>query len=223
MDIAGDQIQGARRRQEDSLGWMRLGDFQLAVIADGMGGHPGGDLASRAAIDSFAGHLRAASAEHWQQPVAILEAALRAADERLHDIEREQPSLTGLGTTLAALLFTSDAVYRASVGDSLIYRLDGDSLTRINEIHGDGPMVSSCLGPALTRLDVAELAPPATSNTRYLIASDGIETLPESALIAAVETADNARAAVTDLLTRVEATNAVGQDNVSVIVALPAY
>ncbi|MDT0634296.1 PP2C family protein-serine/threonine phosphatase [Spectribacter hydrogenooxidans] len=223
MDIHGDQIQGARRQQEDSLAWTSLGDFQLAVVADGMGGHPGGDVASNAAIDSFVDYLRATSAERWQQPPAVLEAALRAADARLHVIERDDPALAGLGTTLAALLFAPDAVYRASVGDSLIYRLDGDRLARVNEVHGDGPMVSSCLGPALTRVDVAQLPPAKAPHPRYLIASDGIETLPESALAEAIGTAVSARAAVTDLLTRIDSTNAVAQDNVTVVAALPDY
>lgn len=223
MDIHGDQIQGARRRQEDSLAWTSLGDCQLAVVADGMGGHPGGDVASSAAIDSFVRHVREASTERRQQPLAVLEAALRAADERLHTIERDDPALTGLGTTLAALLFTPTAVYRASVGDSLIYRLDGGRLTRVNEVHGDGPLVSSCLGPALTRLDVAKLIQAEGQDARYLIASDGIETLPESELIARLSKADSGHTAVAELLARVHAINAPSQDNVSLIVALPVY
>jgi PPM family protein phosphatase len=103
----------------------------LAAVADGMGGHPGGDRASASAVRSMAG-------QDWPPPIdprSWLSAAFRRAGERIAREARDEPSLAGMGTTLVATLFLPDGVWAASVGDSRLYWIRGDWLTLVTRDH----------------------------------------------------------------------------------------
>ena len=127
-----------RTRNEDS--WSVVADIGVAVVADGMGGHPGGDVASRIAVETAAGVLRedlAAAARPGEQPperlgAAMLRSVLRAHEEIRAEGERE-PSLDGMGTTITAIAVdpTADLFVLGNVGDSRAYRFRGGELTRL--------------------------------------------------------------------------------------------
>lgn len=89
----------------------------LVVVADGLGGHPGGDVASRSAVRALL-DLAPGSAEE------LVDAVL-AANDRLHDEMDEATS--GMGTTVAAVLVLDDSVVVANVGDSPVYVLEQDT------------------------------------------------------------------------------------------------
>jgi PPM family protein phosphatase len=106
-------------------------DVLLAAVADGMGGHPGGDRASVLAVGSLA-------AEAWppaRDPRGSLEAAFHRAGERIAQEARSEPALTGMGTTLVAALFLPGGVWVSSVGDSRLYWIRGDRLTLVTRDH----------------------------------------------------------------------------------------
>jgi protein phosphatase len=104
-----------RERNEDALVIDPLAG--LCAVADGMGGAPAGDLASRLAIEALRTSLPTDAAER------DLRAGFVAANRALLDAVAAQPSLAGMGTTLSAVLLRSDGVIWAHVGDSRIYRL----------------------------------------------------------------------------------------------------
>lgn len=216
MDIYGDQIQGDRPEQEDSYRHTQIAGGSLALVADGLGGHAGGEIASAQAAAEFIDFLHETEDELTSDPQYVLQAAIRAAHAKLVDIGEKQPELRGLGTTLSALLFASGRLYKASVGDSLIYRLRGGELKIVNEIHGSGSYVSSCLGASLNEIDVGELGA-AAAGDRYLIASDGIETLGETDIGRLLAEAGSARAAVVSLLRAVSGAGHPYQDNTTLI------
>jgi serine/threonine protein phosphatase PrpC len=101
---------------------------RLLAIADGMGGHAAGEVASKIAV---------AAVEHLDEdrPVGDLLAALRLAVEdanhRIADSIRADPELDGMGTTFTALRFTGGQVGLVHVGDSRAYLLRGDHLSQI--------------------------------------------------------------------------------------------
>lgn len=105
----------------------------LFVVADGMGGHAGGDVASAVAIqrisqidDSFSS---AADAEF------ALQSALLAANSLLAETVFDHPELTGMGTTVSAILRVGSMVAIAHIGDSRVYLLRDNVLTQITADH----------------------------------------------------------------------------------------
>jgi serine/threonine protein phosphatase PrpC len=107
-----------RRRNEDA---MYAGE-QLFAVADGLGGHVGGDVASTTAIEALTAYDRPVKPEELD---ATLGQAVAAADLAIRRRVIEEPQLAGMGTTLVALLRCGSAAVLANVGDSRAYLLRG--------------------------------------------------------------------------------------------------
>jgi protein phosphatase len=105
----------------------------LFAVADGMGGHAGGDVASALALKRLAEidgpYSSAVDAEF------ALQEAIVAANAVLTEAVYEHPELTGMGTTLSALVRVGHSVALAHIGDSRVYRLRDDVLTQITVDH----------------------------------------------------------------------------------------
>ena len=110
------------------------------LVADGLGGHTGGDVASRLARDTVievVGAEREALAAG--EAAAVLERAVNAASDTIHETARRDPSLWGMATTLSVLwIGGAGRGHVAHVGDSRIYRLDGAGLSVLTEDHTQG-------------------------------------------------------------------------------------
>lgn len=105
----------------------------LFVVADGMGGHAGGDVASALAIQAIAHTDRAYdSVDEAEQ---VLSQALLEANQELAETVFEHPELTGMGTTVSGLIRVGDKVVIAHIGDSRIYRFRGGELEQITKDH----------------------------------------------------------------------------------------
>lgn len=125
-----------RTRNEDSLSL--LGDMGVAVVADGMGGHPGGDVASRIAAETASSVLERElgsgfsedPVEHLQQ---VMLRSVLEAHEAIRSEGRGEPDLDGMGTTLTAWAGDprSDTYVLGHVGDSRAYRLRRGELTQL--------------------------------------------------------------------------------------------
>jgi protein phosphatase len=127
-----------RTRNEDS--WSRVPGLGVAVVADGMGGHPGGDVASRIAAETAARVLQEeleAEPRPGVDAAARLSAAMRrsvlAAHEEIRARGERQPELDGMGTTLTAMVVDpdSDLFVLGNVGDSRAYLFRGGELTQL--------------------------------------------------------------------------------------------
>ncbi|TPX05601.1 serine/threonine-protein phosphatase, partial [Schumannella luteola] len=105
----------------------------LYLVADGMGGHAGGDVASHIAAQ------RIAEADHPyatpEDAVAALESALIAANGLLAETVFDHNELTGMGTTVSALARVHDKLALAHIGDSRVYRFRGGELEQITTDH----------------------------------------------------------------------------------------
>src|SRR5688572_30868115 len=85
-----------RKRNEDFLGVEKIPRGLLLVVCDGMGGHAGGERASRLAVETFIESVRAGSGE----PDALLSAAVLEANRVVYEESKRSPELSGMGTTL---------------------------------------------------------------------------------------------------------------------------
>jgi protein phosphatase len=140
LSVTGlSDIGRVRRRNEDSVSLVP--DLGVAVVADGMGGHPGGDVASQIAADTAARLLAEAVASAASSGAIDYSRLLRTAMERtvlcahaeIRKSGASDPSLDGMGTTLTALAVSAEsgAFVVGHVGDSRAYRLRSGKLTQL--------------------------------------------------------------------------------------------
>jgi serine/threonine protein phosphatase PrpC len=122
-----------RSGNEDSCGEFTDSDGQLLlVVADGMGGHRGGAVASRMAVDTIGEVFQRGGAN----PRETLEAAFRTANERIFQESCRDPALAGMGTTgVALVLGPAGGAWVAHVGDSRAYRLRRGGFERLTDDH----------------------------------------------------------------------------------------
>lgn len=103
----------------------------IFIVADGMGGHKAGDVASREAVNTITGEISAADAK---DPVTAMEAAISSANQRLLEKSRSAPEFEGMGTTLVMATVCNDIIYIANIGDSRLYVI-GDEIRQITRDH----------------------------------------------------------------------------------------
>ncbi len=126
------------KNNEDShfLGSFRLErDNQpavLAIVADGIGGHRGGEVASQLTIDVVVAMLAAFTG---REPLPHLRAAITQASRQVLRMAQENPSLEGMGSTIGVGWVLGDRLYGASVGDSRMYLLDDRGLHQLTTDH----------------------------------------------------------------------------------------
>lgn len=153
-------------------------DVGLFVVADGMGGHQAGEIASHLAVATVADDIRAghgtevdaAQGDVGDLPGARLGGALRRANARVYAAGAADPTLTGMGTTLTALLMGPRDAVIGSVGDSRAYLVrDG---TTVQLTHDDTWLVSM-LGPEGAREAAARAHPMRHVLTSIIGARDG--------------------------------------------------
>jgi protein phosphatase len=170
-----------RKRNEDSVYAGRA----LFAVADGLGGHVAGDTASTTAIEVLQPYDRPTAKAELP---AALGRAVSTANEALRNKIESDPELTGMGTTLVAMLCSDDgAAVLANVGDSRAYLLRDTSYRQITEDHTFGNLVAEAaadpgMSERITRfldgradgrspdLTVWDLRP----GDRFLLCSDGL-------------------------------------------------
>jgi protein phosphatase len=118
---------GRRRVNQDAVLVETLpGGAELIVVADGMGGHAGGEIASRRALEVVRDALAAG---------IDFEHAVRMANDAVYQEANASPDLTGMGTTLVGLLRRKRLYSVVNVGDSRAYRLDASGIRQLTEDH----------------------------------------------------------------------------------------
>ncbi len=134
-----------RRVNEDAFGFFQETAFY--VVADGMGGHVGGGVASSVAVEVMQASLQATQDQDLTPMFDVsgqtslggrrLLIALEQANNKVLDMSQQDARLSGMGTTVAAILF-EEATKQASichVGDSRVYRIRGDQIEQLTEDH----------------------------------------------------------------------------------------
>lgn len=213
---------------------LALDNATLFAVADGMGGHAGGEVASRTAIEAL-------QQEFARHPSAEgLAGAVRQANQAVYERSQDDPDLRGMGTTLtaAALVTTDDGdrLVMANVGDSRSYRFHEGQLIQLSHDHsvaeelvdrGELSEAEAAIHPhrhILTRalgvsddvdIDLWQMTPEA--GDRYVLCSDGLTNeLPERRIARVLSSTPDPQQAA-DALVRM-ANDHGGSDNITVVV-----
>jgi protein phosphatase len=218
---------------------------RLYLVADGMGGHRHGEVASRLAVDTIRGFLGRVAGGDATMPslpeprlgrqANLLKMALRLAHDEVMRAIRADPRLAGMGTTVVALSLDGSTASVAHVGDSRAYRVRGGALqlltqdhTWVNEqvtagflshdqarIHPLKNVVTRALGGE-SRLEVDVLEVEVEPGDLYLLCSDGLTTMLSDPEIERCARDDGSPQEISRAL--VEAANRRGGlDNVTVV------
>lgn len=128
-------------RQNNEDVWEELIQEQFYIVADGMGGHKAGEVASRKAVQSICSAFKALCKSHQrgEQDVSMVKAFMKQivcdANARIYKMGREYSQLKGMGTTVCCLCFREGQAIYAHVGDSRIYRFRQHRLKQLTQDH----------------------------------------------------------------------------------------
>jgi len=205
------------------------------IVADGMGGHAGGQEASRIATEIIQAYLDA----HWDAPEVssvILEQAFLEANQAILLDQRRHPERADMGTTAVVVMFRDREPLCAHIGDSRLYRLRGSELEQITEDHtwvalatrmGEitpeqarthpwRHVLAQCLGrDELRQIDIRPLH--VQTGDRILLCSDGLtEELSDQIIAAHLKSSRACETAAESLVDAAKEQG--GRDNITVVV-----
>ena len=205
------------------------------IVADGMGGHAGGEQASRIATEIIHAYLQ----ENWDSPLdseVLLKEAIEKANLGIIEDQKIHPERRDMGTTVVVLIFRDEQPLCAHVGDSRLYRSRGSHLEQITDDHTWVGMalkkgeinaeqakfhpwrhvLSQCLGREdLQHIDIQEFE--VQSGDRLLICSDGLtEEVADGQIETALTNLKSCQETAQELIDAAKA--AGGSDNITVVI-----
>jgi formylglycine-generating enzyme required for sulfatase activity/serine/threonine protein phosphatase PrpC len=243
FELAGAQIDGARDYQEDAFLITNLTDKDgnpsaLIIVADGMGGHAAGNVASNMAVQAFNKHVSANYPA--ENPASILRECVLKANKSIKDTVSETPALEGMGCTMVAAILEKGKLWWASVGDSHLYLIRNRELVKKNADHSYGGfldrmaaagtpvepeaglarnmLMSAVTGDEINEIDVPETPFELQAGDRILLCSDGIDTLSAGKIIQFSEWSESPKECAEALLKEVDEAKMPKQDNTTVVV-----
>lgn len=221
-----------RSRNEDAVAWDA--DNRWALVADGMGGHLAGEVASALVVETVGERLDGRSAHDMKR---LLRGAVIEANRRIHAEAAADAQRQGMGATVVLARFTPRRLIVAHVGDSRLYRLRDGRLEQLTRDHSlvqelvDGGMISAeearqsphrnvitrAVGHRAT-VEVEVASYESRQGDRVLLCSDGLTDLVEDAPIATClghpDTPERVARSLVELANRQG-----GKDNIAVLVA----
>ncbi len=250
-DIALILDQGQRDSQEDAIA-ARVSDTADAgyvVVADGMGGHDAGEVASQLIISAWRDAMDAQLDEPDLVQSALLDALPMAAMQANAAIASHgEENKVNLGSTLLGVLMLEQRIFWISIGDSPLYLFRDDTLSQINEDHSMAPMIdaqiaqgllsakeaqmhpdrnqltSVIMGAAIPKVDCPEQPLDLVPADILILGSDGLQYLDNTEIETLLRTHNQspARDIADALLQALKANADPDQDNISIAVVKPA-
>lgn len=258
FDHACAATQGARGYQEDTARLWSGGSLAaaspdacaggfsngsgplLAVLADGMGGHAGGAVASKTVCETFIETFAEGEGSFRDRLVA----ALRAANSAVAETAASNPLLVGMGSTVVGAVFGAEGVEWVSVGDSPLILYRKGQIAFLNEDHSLAPELdrqaeeglissdqarndprrhmlrSAVTGDEIDLVDISRCPLKLEAGDYIIVASDGLHTLEQNEIerIVTAYGNDGASAVADGLIRAVEAMRVPHQDNTTVVV-----
>lgn len=228
-----------RDNNEDSI--ITRPDLGLAVLADGMGGHQAGEVASAMAIDLVNQFFENAAQRSGKLNYSeIVSDSIMLANSAIFELSKNKPDCAGMGSTVVVTFFDGDKVYVGHVGDSRLYRFRDGDLQQVTEDHSlvqelvsrgllskeeaiestNKNLVTRALGiDESVEIDVAE--EDWKPGDIYLLCSDGLNDVLRDEEISNIvaSSKDNLEQALDTLIKTVNEKG--GPDNVSIILIQP--
>lgn len=236
-----------RKRKGNEDSFIINDEEGLFVVADGMGGHAAGEVASRLAVESIEEFVRMTGSDReitWpfeiddSMPLDAnrLKIALRLANRKVIKFPEERHEYQGMATTVVSMLFSDSTIYIGHVGDSRAYRVRDGQITQLTNDHSwvneqvvSGVLTSNQarnhpLRNVVTRavgsrwdLQVDLLTEDAKDGDLYLLCSDGLSTMLDDDEILQILKAASTAEAACERLIE-RANEAGGEDNITAIV-----
>jgi PPM family protein phosphatase len=241
--VVKTDLGNVRTNNEDAGSFFKVADENtirekgyLLLVADGMGGHNAGEVASKMAVEII--HEEYFKPNGDSNKEKLLSKAFNTANKKIFDMASANQSYKGMGTTCTALVVVGQSIYYAHAGDSRAYLYKNKSITRLTEDHtyvqqlvknGDitaaeadthpqRNVLTNAMGTKPTlRVDTGKAAATFDENDRLLLCSDGLyDYLNDDELATALRYESLQDAA--DYLVN-EAKRRGGKDNITVVLA----
>jgi len=207
----------------------------LFIVADGMGGHNAGDLASRSTVETMVDYIESAGEK---VPIPLLEAAILAANRKVLEKSQSDKNLEGMGTTVVAATVVENCLYVANVGDSRLYVLDDqiqqitrdhslvEEMVRAGQIgreearnHPEKNIITRAVGMKnKLRIDFFDVA--LYAGDKFLLCTDGLTNMVEDEDILELVQKETSLEAAAHRLVAMANRNG-GKDNISVVLVEP--
>ena len=239
--------QGRRDYQEDSYAFRVLEDADtrsvIIALADGMGGHVGGAVASQIAVATISDPAPSTLSPENLRSIDYLSQQIENANTAIANKLDEDPGLKGMGCTLVVLSITEQGYLFASVGDSPLWIYRNGEFIRLNADHSMVPVLedlvaagrmsaeearhdpgrnalrSALTGAEINLLDVSDKFIPMQRDDILVLASDGLQTLPDAQIVQLIKSHDKDAGNLAQSLTdAVLAAGSDTQDNITVAV-----
>ncbi len=222
-----------RKRESNQDSFLINKELGLYVVADGMGGHSGGEVASAMAVKAVEDFVKS----HHNQGLDardLISKAYREASNSIYDRAARDSKLMGMGTTMVLVYFKDDSAYIANVGDSRVYLFRKPQIWQITEDHSlmneqlragiitEDQIKTFANKNVITRsvgyerdvhVDIFER--PTQAGDEFLLCSDGLTGMVDDQLIAELFTRNQAEQVTTSCIDK--ALENGGDDNVTVM------
>jgi protein phosphatase len=226
-----------RDHNEDSIGCNE--NIALAVLADGMGGHRGGEMASAMTVSTILESITAKAIKN-STIGRLMHKAILQANKSVHESSKTNAQYSGMGTTIVAVIFYDNHFTVAHVGDSRLYRLRNGQLEQITRDHS---FVQEQIDLGLHTAEQAKDSPHKNIITRavgidddvqvdikediamlddiYLLCSDGVNDMLDDEVIRKIlaENSGNLENAASEIIKLANENG--GKDNISALLAKP--
>ena len=204
----------------------------FAIVADGMGGHNAGEVASEKAVKILKNDIQE---KFGESPKNILIGAVFEANKKIYEMSKKGAELSGMGTTITACVVEKNNVTAAQVGDSRLYLIRGNE---INQITKDHSLVEMLIDSGAITKEEAKNHPQKNVITRalgtdetveadfyefktkkgdiILLCSDGlVNMLDDTEILSVIKSSEDFKSVANTLVENAE--NAGGTDNITVV------
>lgn len=130
--IASGNSDIGRKRKTNQDSFYVGADHKLFIVADGMGGHNGGDIASQMAVRVMPEYI---NKNQTLEPIELLASSIQNSNSKIKNYGEKNPELVGMGTTIVSFFFRAPNLYVGNVGDSRAYLINNKKIFQLTRDH----------------------------------------------------------------------------------------
>ena len=164
-------VGNVRKINEDSVGYFEGSDIDIYAVADGMGGHNAGEVASELAIETVIEYIK--QNHHDLDMKKVLSDGIKCANKKIYDVASQSDSLKGMGTTITICFKKQNEMVVANVGDSSCYIIDNKR--KLLKVTRDHSLVQQLLDNGTITEEEARTHPNKNIITRALGTNELVE------------------------------------------------
>ena len=227
-------IGNVRQINEDYGDYYTGEDYKLYIVADGMGGHNAGEVASKMAVEGIISFIKENYGEIPDNEILI--EAIAEVNYKIYKHSLEKSNLSGMGTTITAALVTNECIRVVNVGDSLCYGIEDEAIDKITKDHSlvqellDAGSISEeeaknhprkniitrAIGTNI-RVEVDQFTVPLDAYEYFVLCTDGLSNeVSAEEIFNEIRWSDNLQESSSRLVNM--AKDAGGRDNITVLV-----